>query len=468
MGASCVVFYSLPAEASKTAIARSLEICCCDVVYVISTLRHKEEVEALCRTLSKLVRDVEFKSLPVIPDVDRSPELIDEVTGKLENVVRSFGGRALCFTASAGSRLEVASLSLLLNKELTDVIYISFLWGPWRGSYYPFTPKPVQLAHVLHRGPGTFEACTREVNLNALSELLRSEELPKLRREVLKTQLVINSELRSRCLSHGGLDCPGVSVKVVYKGRECVSVEAENYCSWKDVVKLCTELSRAVDDLCSSTRDGSLCNVLSTILNTSGIRLLVVDECVGVDCSEYRNLALADAVGKLNDYVLVDTNVIYQGVHNYLYENPSLANSVLIPLSTYVELYEHQVHVDKSRLRTKVRAELSKLLIEELKYFKLKSEVRATATPSEVGIALIDEGIALTSDGRAYDSLYKWLGRRAVKTKLLSVGEVKFLDSEWGRMVSYGYYALAQLRALSKILGRVLSELGISIQVALH
>ena len=121
-----------------------------------------------------------------------------------------------------------------------------------------------------------------------------------------------------------------------------------------------------------------------------------------------------------------------------------------------------------SRPYIKVRAELSKILFDELKYFRLKSEVRTTARLSEVGIALINEGIALTSDSRAYDSLYKWLTGKPVKTKLLSINEVKFLTNKWGRRVSYGHNALAQLRTLSKVLSRVLNELDLSIQVALH
>lgn len=86
MSTSCIVFYSSPIESSKTAIIRGLEVCCCNVVYIVSTMRRADEIRSLCKVLNSLVRNIEFKALPIIPDTNNSPELINEVVVKLKEL----------------------------------------------------------------------------------------------------------------------------------------------------------------------------------------------------------------------------------------------------------------------------------------------------------------------------------------------------------------------------------------------
>ncbi len=78
---------------------------------------------------------VEFKALPIVPNVGSSPELINDEVTKLEGL--GLGRSLACFVVSTGSKLEVASMSLVLNRSYTDVTYISFLWGFLGGTYYP-------------------------------------------------------------------------------------------------------------------------------------------------------------------------------------------------------------------------------------------------------------------------------------------------------------------------------------------
>jgi len=468
MGVSCIVFYSLPIEASKTAIIRGLEVCCCKKVYVLSTSRHSNEVKELCRLLGRLIGGIEFKALPIIPDVEESPELINEVAVRLKEL--GLGKEPACFIASAGSRLEVASMALILDRSLTDVIYVSFLWGPWGGTYYPFTPKPIQLVHILHPGIEAFNSCTTKLNIRNLEDLLNSSTTSRLRKEVLKSQLLMNYELNTKCVAHKNdisCKCPKLMVSISYGGRELISIEISDYCSWDEVIKLCSDLNREVTFLCDSVNQDVLCSTLSTILNVSGIRLLTIKECMNVKCVNTEGLALIDFLRDINDVIIIDTNLIYQGIHNYLYEHPMASNIVSIPLSTYVELYEHQVHASHMNLYAEVRAELSKLLLTELSYFKPRTEVRATVRPSEVSIALIPEGVAVTSDRKAYERLYKWLGRRSILTEPTSLSDVRFKSNERSRRVSYAYYSIAQLKALSKLLSNVLRKYRLSIDVRL-
>jgi len=468
MGVSCVVFYSLPVEASKTAIIRGLETCCCEKVYVLSTSRHANQVKELCRLLNRLIRNVEFKALPIIPDVEESPELINEAVIRLKKL--GLGREPTCFIASAGSRLEVVSMTLILDRSLTDVIYVSFLWGPWGGTYYPFTPKPIQLAHILHPGIEVFNSCTTRLNVVGLEELLDLSVASRLRREVLKSQLIMNYELNTKCLAYEhsiSCKCPKLRVSISYGGRELIGIEISDYCSWNEVIRLCNDLNREVTSLCDSVGQDTLCSTLSTILNVSGIRLLTVKECMNVKYINGEGMALIDFLRGINDVTIIDTNLIYQGIHNYLYEYPTVSNIVSVPLSTYVELYDHQVHVSQANLYTEVRAELSKLLLDELNHFRPRTEVRATVRPSEVSIALIPEGVAVTSDRRAYERLYKWLGRKSVLTEPRPLSNVRFKSNERSRRVSYAYYSIAQLKALSKLLNSVLRRHRLSIDVKL-
>ncbi len=467
---SCVIFYSYPLEASLTSIFRCLEVCCCSRVYVLSSLRRGDEVRDLCSLLNELIDDVEFIPLPIVPDVENSPERISDVI----NVLRGcdfLRGSKLCFVASAGSRLEVVSLAVLINRSLTDVTYVSFLWGPWVGTYYPFTPKPIQLTHVIHPGIECFMEC-RELPkwLTKLRKLLSKygSELPVLRREVLNNQLIINSGLSSKCLSYGGSinSCEGLVIKFRLGSEEVINYELRDYCSWGDVVKATEELSKLVSELCVNygTNDPK-CSLTTTLINASGIRLLIIDDYVGSkELSGWVGYALIDLMRGLSNSVIIDTNVVYAGIHNYLHEDPGIARKLVIPLSTFVEMYEHQVHVG-SDIYSNVRAELSKLLINELNYFKPLTKGDVVVTPSEVGIATTKEYIAVTSDRKAFTSLYRWLGREAVLTKSEAVAKVRFRSNEWSRKVSYSYYALTQLKALSKLLKPTMNRFRASLDV---
>jgi len=468
VGVACVLFYSLPVEASITAIFRGLEVCCCSEVYIVSSARRSESVKELCRVLRGVVRGVEFKALPIIPDVEDRPEEVGRVVSALR---RLLGRLRACFIASAGSRLEVASTSMALDRGLTDVIYVSFLWGPWTGAYYPFTPRPIQLVHVLHPGIEVFRECRGGLDLRGVGEVLLGEDVPPLRREVLIAQLLINSELGDRCVMYegSGFSCGGVRVSARFRGRDVVVSEVGDYCSWDEVVRLTEEVSSNVEELGVGgmrDRDVKLYEALTTMVNVSGFRLPVVKECID-GCGGLEGYALVDFLEGVGEELLIDTSLMYQGLHNYLHSarRGALLN-VAIPLSTYVEMYEHRVHVPRN-LYGEVRAELSRLLLEEVKYFKPKVVREVVVRPSEVGIALSKLGIAVTSDRKGFNNLYRLLFRRSVLTELRPVSDVKFKVSERSRRASYAYYAIAQLKALSKLLGRVLSRRGLSISVTL-
>ncbi len=463
---SCIVFYSHPRESSLTAIFRSLEVCCCSRVYVVSSRRRGGEVKELLKVLKRLVPNVEFKALSIIPDVETDPKGISEVIKVLRN--EPFIKESTCFIASAGSRLEVASLSTVIRRELTDIIYVSFLWGPWRGTYYPFTPRPTQVAYVLHPGSELFSECSEGfLRLDGLVELLSMEDVPVLRGEVLKSQLMINRDLSSKCLSTDGelSNCGRLRVAIRFRGRELVSAEVSDYCSWSDVIKLTEVLSSGADDVMSKYGLGSKeYAIVNTLLNVSGTKLLVIRDSIGSDLRSYVGKALIELMRGYEGSLLIDTNVIYAGVHNYLHEEPRLASKLVVPLSTYVEMYDHQVHTDNDPYRV-LRAEVSKLLINELSHFKPVVRRDVVVTPSEVGIATTKEYVAVTSDRRAFNNLYKLLGREAVLTESVPVAKVEFLSSEFSRRVAYSYYAIAQLRALGKLVSNSVRRLGIDVEV---
>ncbi len=75
--------------------------------------------------------------------------------------------------------------------------------------------------------------------------------------------------------------------------------------------------------------------------------------------------------------------------------------------------------------------------------------------------------IPVTADRATYENLLAREERipASILAEPAPINEVVFSERELSRRVTYAYYAVAQLKALSKLLARELSEAGASIKV---
>ncbi len=482
-----VVFLSFPEEASLTAIYRGLEACACRDVLVLSTRRRGREAEELVRVLNEVLGGVgvRFTPLPSVPDVDLEPEgMPDVITWFRREVLKGVARQSpLCLMASAGSRLEVSAAAVSLERGSSNVAYVAFLWGPWRGTHYPYTPKPLEPLVALHCREAScseLEGGAEGLGARVVEAALRATpppSTPRLRHATLHAQARLNAEgvvARTPCVmsqERRGRGCPegcGPLVIEVRVGNVELRAEASDYCSWDDVVGAVDDLARqyvkARDEGRLGWREDS---VASTILDLAGVRQLRVAGASGALKSELSRLtghALMEALHALPKGCVgvLDTNVLYKGIHvqalDYGVGNPP---RVAIPACAVLELYEKVTQVRHAADANigKFNAELAALVADVAKHLTPILVREADAKPCEVGVALTASTranlIPVTADRAAYENLLS--REEGITASILAepapLKEVRFGERGASRRVTYAYYAVAQLKALSSILG---------------
>ncbi len=461
-----LIFYSFPIEASLTAIVRGIEVAKPNRVFIVASYRRCEEVSYIVNVLKNSYNDIEFVLRCSIPDVETSIEDIPKVIDVMKNLVNEIDDD-IYFVASSGSRLEIASISMVLDRAKTEVLYISFIWGPWKGAFYPYTPKPLEIVHEIHPMDRGFKLGSLP-NGEVLVKLL-GISIPRLRRETLFEQYGLNKHYSdSLCIAtRDGIDCScrGIEIGIMHGSSKKVDIEIYNYCSHEKVVegvsKLCEDLldleGRIPEDVYSS---------LLLLARISGVCILCVDEYE--HDNQLKNVIFIDAIRKLSRVVAIDTNIMYFGLQNQIYEDLEIFRRYLIlPLCLYLEAYEHQAQGAKPY--HKLRSAISSLLIEELNYWNFIRDDSIFHRPCEVGLAVTSRNryIVATGDRKAYQRLFKMVGVESILATTRPINKIVFMQNEVSRKISYAYYALAQLKALTKIseISTALHELGISIEM---
>ena len=239
-----LVFYSYPEESSLTAIFRGIEVCKPNKVVIMTSHRRCDDVRTLIDKLRKYYEgeSIEFLDYCSIPDVETSLSQIPSVIDRLRPLIKELEDDVYV-VASAGSRLELASLSMIIDRSRTEVLYISFLFGPWSGTYYPYTPKPLQIVHEIHPLgkeliPGPYP------RIRSHGELL--QQTTSLRKAVLSTQYTINQLISdSRCIgTTDGIECScrGMDIRIFSGGVPKLDIHINDYCSYDEVVDKVIEL----------------------------------------------------------------------------------------------------------------------------------------------------------------------------------------------------------------------------------
>ncbi len=453
-----IVFYSYPEESSLTAIFRGIEVVRPDKVFIISSQRRCDEVRELTSKLKEYFKgyDIDFIEYCGIPDIETSLSNIPYVTDGLRTLIRSLDGDVYVIS-SAGSRLELVSFSMLIDRSRTEVLYISFFFGPWSGAFYPYTPKPLQIAHEIHPidrglGQGPYPHIDNHEELLSKFAMGRAG-ITTLRRETLIAQYIINSSIQETlCIDtrdHSECSCGGLRIEVCSNRIPVLSIDINDYCSRDQVLNGISSLCEGIEKLRNRLSDQQF-KILKLIMNFTGICLPIVEEC-----SFYKGVegyVLIDALKELRKPIGIDTNLAYFGIHTQIYEDPiTMGRFLVIPLCLYLEMYKHQAQV--TSILDELRASIASLAIEELRFWNLSVDVEASHTPCEVGLAMSSRGkyVVATGDRRAYEKLMKFLNIDSILVRTVSISRAKFKTNEHSRKVSYAYYALAQLKGLLRI-----------------
>ncbi len=463
-----VVFASTPFEACLSAIARCLESLD-DVVGVaiVATREWKERIEILGKKLGECL-GIEVRSYTDFPDplVNPSGFSMYEARRYVEKIGSELG-KDVALVVSSGSRLEVSIASLAM--EPRAFIYVSFGWGPWQGAFYPYTPRPIEPMYIL----GEVKVRDRVDSdfVEKLAKALRDflpKSMPKLREMVLEAQVEINKEILDPIAfprkSRGA--CPRMTIRISCgsssrSGSISESVTIVNVCDYREVVSKIGTLARNLRDkidrelsiaYTSILREGSRCaSVVSTILGISGLETLVVRD--GSTLVE----ALPHIFSSRGEKVAIDTNVVYGGLHNQLYDKPDASKYLVYPACVELEIYRKLV---ESRDPSQVfEAYLGMLAHEELSSFPMTKDPQLHAIPCETAL-YVSRYVVATADRRAYERL---LSKRSERAELLErVSTMKAIATSYElKKASYAYYAIAQLKAIEKILNKLPEELGV-------
>ncbi len=440
-----LAFVSYPIEASISAVARGIEILEeLEGVAIVSTSAWIDKVRALVEAIESV--GLRARAYTEFPDPLVNPRgfSMDSASSYVKKVMSELGGEA-CIAVSSGSRLEVAiSVAEALGQP---ILYVSFGWGPWNGSFYPYTPRPIEIAYLAKgaRARERVEPSIVEKLGKAFEGLLGERKVPRLRRLALSTQLEMNAAIPSPLVDGYGGECPSLKIKVGTKRGSCIAT-ASSYCDPSEVVKAVSEVGKCLleesgksFDSLTGSRD-PVTSLATTVAEVSGI-LLLVDE---------NNELFVDSLPKFRascSEVDVDTNVVFGGLHAQLYDKPSSVRDLLLPACVDLEIYRKLV---EARGREELlEATLGQLALEEVKSFGLPRDLEASSVPCEASLYVSKHSIA-TADRRAFERLLS--SKPCAKLlRLAPISEARMEPGYELRKASYAYYAVAQLGAIAKL-----------------
>ena len=334
-------------EAVVSTVLRVLEEYSVSRVILVGMERARGFLEEASKTLSRVIPDLEVEYRLVCDWLTRREcsaewELRKIVIGLCseygeESIVVAFspGSRRLAAaTAMSGLAFSVKD-TVATSSCMAEVVHVDFLFGPWSGATYPYTPRalePVIRVHpVLERLPQPRNRASGMPDLpgsGCRDPLGRS--LPPLRCSVLELARRINAAPHA---PRSIIDPP--SGRVGSCGELRVTIESDlapGYSATLEVSDACD-----LEDLREKIPGflGALCGMLETVeekvpdpgfgtrrwalrqlLYLSGLAPPIIREAHGPDSDNLRGLRLKN-VGRP---VVPDTNLVYSGLHNEAYQ----------------------------------------------------------------------------------------------------------------------------------------------------
>ncbi|MEM2863206.1 MAG: hypothetical protein QXW20_06850 [Ignisphaera sp.] len=483
MSSECVfiTFYSEPIEAFLTSVFRILDVFDCNSIAIFTSEGRVDEAKRIIDLVrSYLPNGIDLHIYPDFPlpsNLNSFDDLVNKIYRKLSNVLSKGVAILAVYT---GSRIEVSATVLAVSRarENTVLVYTPFFWGPWSSLFYPFTPKPLEPLVILHPDAESVKNLVKQSNKqyilnrlsnlgNKVSELLSNigKQLSILRKRTSYEQYKMNLHYTySTMLYPVDVMCSKIRVSIHVDGIEKLSAEARDYCSAEDVVETVDRLGKGFIELRErGSIDSDRLKALDLLFKFSSILALAVEEC-SYGCSNNKDLLFIDALRTIgcSESILVDTNVLYTSLHTQLYEYR--VEKIKVPLCAYVELLKHRTHYRENY--EKLRSEIALLVLDEVKTIGIPLDSNVFQQPCEVGIALARDAIAVTADRHAYTDLFKHLNVKAILVSPKPIKSIRFMYREDMRKISYAYYALAQLKALTSYtpIKKVLQDMKINVE----
>ncbi|MCX8181010.1 MAG: hypothetical protein N3E41_06510 [Thermofilaceae archaeon] len=393
----------------------------------------KKEAEEVAYFTKKLFNvDLELKPLP------RS---LGEAVNVFQQVFK--GGKAIAVPTS-GSLLGAVALSAVASRVEADLGHVLFPFGPWTGFFYPYIPRYLQPVQVLGNPPEPRKpSFDREEATKYLEEKVTF--LPRLLKRVASLCVDLNLSLPLAWVNDQSI--PQLVLEL------CKTVKGETL---RKTLLLRTTV--ATVDLCElscmKVARGAFSerrNCLSAYpLPDRKLFKEFVKEAfssiagVGKSCEPdewmylFTGFELIDL--KPDEQYLIDTNLIYFGVHNVV---RGVGPRVYVPYCLHVEILDKVA--ESKRVCEKLIAEALLMAYEVI-------EANASKVPSahykcDIAIPSIDPELVkgltvVTADKRAYELWGKLALSKYAKLKLVD-GSVFRSSSE-----SEAHFALIQLAAL--------------------
>ena len=252
------------------------------VVLVVSPLARRECVERVRYWAGLLVGEDAVRAVEAPAPGD------PDAVARLGKVLGDHGDGVVL--VSAASRWLSAALALAASRRGCSIVYVSFYFGPWTGLVYPYTPWRLEPLYVLHGSPPARimdgGAAARAPPAWEADVLLG--KLPPLRAAVAEAARRLNAAYSGGCRR----------LRLSLPQGEAVDVDPGDPGS---VAAAAEKLSQAIAEAARSSKMR---------------RLLSLAASTGV--AELRGLPGA---GRL----LVDTSLVYYGVHLYRWEGADIA-----------------------------------------------------------------------------------------------------------------------------------------------
>lgn len=422
--------YTFEAAASAVGrVAESFELGEAVVLYSRFARQEAERLSAFARRVFEIDLKLEEQPSDLGAAVARARQLLK--------------GRRSIAVPTSGSLLGAVALSIAASEERADIAHILFPFGPWTGLFYPFVPRYLQPIQLLGSPP---QPRRPELDWEAAREYLEGElrGWPRLRRRVAEVCLELNLSLSQAWVNDTSV--PSLFIELSERPHgDAVRVDL-NLRTLTESVSVATlrELKGGVGAKPESFRVQAFPAPDAEIFAELSRRILTALARKACSPPEWLYRFLGFSVLDLDPHgrYVVDTNLVYFGLHNYA--RPG-GPSILLPYCTHAEILS-KVAESKGACK-EIEAEILLMAYEVLEAYAARipsAPSRCDVSVPSIDPELLKGSTVLTGDRRAFE-LWSRLAL-AKYTKLRHVSHSDFRSAG----ESEAHYAAIQLAALVK------------------
>jgi len=454
-------------QAAVSSIVRVFEETGAKYFYILYTRRAGEGVAS---SLKELFNGTFLRINPYL--VSDEPGITEHEVRKL--LVRLKDSGPVYVVPTPGSRRLAAAVTMAADEANACILHVDFYWGPWTGLPYPLVPRVFEPLYVLRcderphpaDDQAAVEGLLRQVGgelLNGISSELRR----KVAQEALNTNLYTasNPVARRYPRAPGGSNgyCGQASLELHVRGNLegkewSLKVRVNDWCSDSSWVRAASKMLDQMESpsLAAGAADAPILrDFMEFLARASGLKRLVFR--AGGEKLEPRG------------EVVIDTNLVYWGVHNECLSAQTGGFKPVIPYAVLAEIYRRYAEALKplpygGRLQSLVRRIediLARYMLDELRRSCGAPLIPSPQPPADTAIPSIDvlllEGKYIaTADRGAYKLWEEHPVRRIARPLLASTEPVS--ESVSGPLqaarAAYAIYQLAAMLRIVQGLGR--------------